>query len=130
MLQILIEERRSSHHSRHNEGREKCTLRVGDVAKAYIQVQSRTENGVVGKSNYRARGKFIITKDLNNNSFEVQRYGEPSAAFRKYKHTELYLLPPARMSMPFKAARRITTCTLSRDTTEAYVECAGTFLFR
>ena len=31
---------------------------------------------------------------MNNNYFEVQRYGEPSAAFRKYKNTELYLPPP------------------------------------
>ena len=34
-------------------------------------------------------------KDLGNNSFEVQRYGEEGSATRKYKNTELYLLPLA-----------------------------------
>ena len=71
MLQILIEEHISAHCSRHNERREKCTLKVGDVVKAYVQVQSRAENGVVGKLSYQARCPFIITKDLNKNSFEV-----------------------------------------------------------
>ena len=60
-----------------------------------MQVQSRADTGLVGKLAYRGRGLFIITKELGNNSFEVQRYGEPDSAVRKYKNTELYLLPPA-----------------------------------
>ena len=44
---------------------------------------------------YKAKGLFIITSDLGHNSFEVQRYDKPSSAKRKYKNTELYLLPPA-----------------------------------
>ena len=63
--------------------------------KAYVQVQFRTDTGLVGKLSYRAKGSYIITKDLGNNPFKVQRYSDESSATRKYKNTELYLLPPA-----------------------------------
>ena len=95
VLQILIEERRSTHRDRHNKGKTMCTLKIGDVVKAHVEVQSSADTGVVGKLSYRARGPYIITQDLGNNSFEVQRYGEEGSATRKYKNTELYLLPPA-----------------------------------
>ena len=49
-----------------------CTLKIGNIAKAYIQVQSKAESGIVGKLIYRAQGTFIITKDLGTESFEVQ----------------------------------------------------------
>ena len=65
------------------------------MVKAHVQVQSRAVTGLVGKLIYRAKGPFIITKYLENNSFEVQRYGSPESATRKYKNNELYLLPPA-----------------------------------
>ena len=39
---------------------------------------------------------FVVTSDLGNNSFEVQPYDKnPKSAPRKYKNTELYLIPPA-----------------------------------
>ena len=95
ILQVLIDERRQAHRDRHNKGKALCTLKVGDVVKAHVQVQSRADTGIVGKLAYRARGPFIIVKDLGNNSFEVQRYGNTDSAVRKYKNTELYLLPPA-----------------------------------
>ena len=95
ILQVLIDDRRSAHRLRHNEGKLPCALKVGDVVKAHVQVQSNADNGVVGKLSYRARGPFIITTDLGGGSFEVQRYGDTAAATRKYKNTELYLLPPA-----------------------------------
>ena len=72
-----------------------CTLKFGDVVKAHVQVQSRSDMGVVGKLSYHARGPFIIITDLGNGSFEVQRYGDSASATRIYKNTELYLLPPA-----------------------------------
>ena len=63
--------------------------------KVHVQVQSRADTGLVGKLIYRVKGPYIIMKDLGNNSFEVQRYGEEGSATRKYKNTELYLLQPA-----------------------------------
>ena len=65
------------------------------MVKAYIQVQSSADKGVVSKLSYRAKGPFIITKDLGHDSFEVQRYDNPTSAKRKYTSLELYLLAPA-----------------------------------
>ena len=94
ILQVLIDDRRTSHRLRHNEGKSPSSLKVGDVVKAHVQVQSNAERGIVGKLAYRARGPFLITKDLGGGSFHVQLYGDSSAPLRKYKNTELYLLPP------------------------------------
>ena len=95
LLQILIEERRTAHKDRQNKGKIQCSLKIGDVLKAHIQVQSRVDSGIVGKLLYHARGPFIIIKDLDMNSFEVQRYADPDSTVREYKNTELYLLPPS-----------------------------------
>ena len=94
ILQVFIEERRAAHRERHNINCIQCSLKVGDAVKAHVQVQSQPESVTVGKLSYRARGPFIITQDLGDNSFEVRRYDEPSSAVRKYKNTEIYLLPP------------------------------------
>ena len=72
ILNILIEERITEHHKHHDKGETRCTLTVDDVLIAHIQVQSRVDTGLVGKVSYRARGPFIITKYLGNNSFEAQ----------------------------------------------------------
>ena len=74
ILQVLIDERHQSHGEQHNKGKAICTLKVGNIVKACVQVQSRADTGIVGKLAYRARGMFIIIKDLGNNSFEVQNY--------------------------------------------------------
>ena len=95
VLQILIQERRDTHRDRHNSDKRLCDLKIGDVVKAHVQVNSVASKGVVGKLSYRAKGPFVITKDLGHNSFEVQSYDDPSSSNRKYKNTKLYLLPPA-----------------------------------
>ena len=65
------------------------------MAKAHVQTQSIVKRGIVGKLSYSAKGPFIITADLDHGSYEVQRYDDPTSSKRKYKNTELYLLPPA-----------------------------------
>ena len=72
--QMLIEENRATHQERQNKGKIQCTIKVGDMVKSHIQVQSHTDTDLVGKLRYRARGPYIIMKDLGNNSFEVQQY--------------------------------------------------------
>ena len=94
VLQILIEERRMEHQARMNKSRTESNLKVGDVVKAHVQVQSKAASGEVEKLSYKARGPFIITKDLGFGSLEVAPYQDPTGARRKYKSTELYLLPP------------------------------------
>lgn len=95
VLKILIEERRLMHQTRLNQNKVKSNLKVGDIVKAHVQVQSKTSTGVVDKLSYRARGPFRILEDLGFDSFSVQDYHNPKGATRKYKSTELYLLPPA-----------------------------------
>ena len=72
-----------------------CNLKVGDVIKAHVQVDSVVEKGVVGKLSYQAKGPLIITVDLGDNSFEVQTYDDPNSAKQKYKNMELYILLPS-----------------------------------
>ena len=91
---MLVEEQRISHRELHNKGKTPCALKIGDVARARVQLQSRAESGIIGKLSYRARGPFIISNDLGNDPFKVQLYGAPESATRKYKNTELYLLLP------------------------------------
>ena len=93
VAQVLIEERRLAHQERVNKDKIVSSLQVGNIVKAYVQVQSTQELGVVGKLSYRARGPFRIVTVLGHNSFEVQNWTNPTAATRKYKATELYLLP-------------------------------------
>ena len=95
VLQTLIEERHSAHRERWNKNRETYKFNKGDVVKAHIQIQSKLDNGEVGKLSYRARGPFQIIEDLGSDSYHVKRYNDTSAAVRKYKGTDLYLLPPA-----------------------------------
>ena len=89
VLQILLDERRTNMSEKHNSGKTDCELRVGDVVKYRVQTQSIVKRGIVGKLSYGAKGPFIITADLGNGSFEVQRYDDPTSAKRKYKNTEL-----------------------------------------
>ena len=83
ILQILIEERRTPQREHYTEGKTLCTLKICDVVKAHIQVQSSADTGLVGKLSYRYRGPFIITQDLGNTSFEVQWYGKAESVKSK-----------------------------------------------
>lgn len=93
--QLLIEERRKSMRERANQNKITPPFQVGDVVKAHIQVKSNASDGKVGKFSYQIKGPLQITKDLQNGSFEVQRYGNPNAAIWKYRGCDLYLLPPS-----------------------------------
>lgn len=95
ILQILIEERRLMHQTRLNKTLTASSLKVNDIVKAHVQVQSNSATGTVEKLSYKARGPFRITASLGFDSFEVQDYHNPSGAKRKYKSTELYILPPS-----------------------------------
>ena len=95
VVQILVDERREAHRLRWNKDKVEQLFEVGDVVKAHVQVNSNAAHGEVGKLSYQAKGPFQITECLGHNSYEVKRYNDPESASRKYKGTELYLLPPA-----------------------------------
>ena len=90
-----MEERRTAHRTRHNTNRAAKLFQVGDVVKAHVQVHSNSSKGIVGKLSYQGRGPFQIKEILGANSYHVQRYNDQDAPIRKYKGTELYLLPPS-----------------------------------
>ena len=71
VLQIIIEEHRTSHRERHNKGKTVCNLKVGDVVKAHVQVNSVADKGLISKLIYKVKGPFTITADLGHHSFEV-----------------------------------------------------------
>ena len=95
VLQILIEEHRISHRDRWNNKQAEKQFKVGDVVKAHVQVQSNSSKGDVMKLSYQARGPFQIKEVLDSDSYIVERYNSSSTSTRKYKGTELYMLPPA-----------------------------------
>jgi hypothetical protein len=94
LVEILVQERRERHRDRHNKDKVQPQFKLGDVVKAHVQVSSNKSTGEVKKLSYQARGPFQITACLGHNSYKVRRYNEPNSATRKYKATELYLLPP------------------------------------
>ena len=65
------------------------------MVKVYIQVQSKLDNGEVGKLSYRARRPFQIIENFGSDSYHVKRYNDANSVVRKYKRINLYLLPPA-----------------------------------
>ena len=95
ILQVLIKEQQTAHCDRHNKNKIQPNFKTGDVVKAHVQVKSNIATGEVAKLSYQAQGPFQITKELGQNSYQVQKYNEPNSATRKYKATELYLLPPS-----------------------------------
>ena len=84
VLKLLIEYRRDAHRNRHNRDKSISDLKVGDVVKAHVQVNSVASKGVVSKFSYRDKGPFTITADLGNNSFEVQQYDDLSSSKQNY----------------------------------------------
>ena len=65
------------------------------MVKDHLQVQSKLDNGEVGKLSYRARVPFQIIENFWSDSYHVERYNDANSAARKYKGTDLYLLPLA-----------------------------------
>ena len=66
--------------------------------KAYVQVKSKSELGILKNLSYQAKGPFIVTKDLHHSAFDVKPYNRLNVTTLKYKATELYLVPPVLYS--------------------------------
>ena len=95
VLQLIVEERRTAHRKHWNNGKEPQLFLVVDVVKAHVQFQSKYDTVEVKKMSYQARRPFQIKSVLGNNSYEVKLYNKLKSSTRKYKGTDLYLLPPA-----------------------------------
>ena len=91
-----MEERHKRHREHHNSTINATTsLKVEDIVKSHVQVQSKSKSAIAKKLSYQVKGPFIVTKCLHQNAFEVKPYNRPNGATRKKKATELYLLPLA-----------------------------------
>ena len=51
-------------HDKHDEGIRACNLKVGDVVKAHVQLQSTADRDILSKLSYKAKVPFVITVDL------------------------------------------------------------------
>ena len=105
ILRVLIEDRREQHRLRHNSTKTPQYFKPGDIVRAHIQVNSKSDTGTVKKLSYRSRGPFEIIADKGHGSYNVRPYNRPTAAIRTYKSVDLYPLPPALFpSNPLDAA--------------------------
>ena len=79
-----MEERCTRHQEHHKSTVTNTTsLKVGDIVKAHVRVQSKSESGIVKNLSYQVKFTFIVTKDLHHNTFEVKPYNQPDGATRK-----------------------------------------------
>ena len=63
VLQVLVEERCTRHREHHNSTITTTTsLKVGDIVKSHVHVQSKSESVIVNNLSYKAKGIFIITR--------------------------------------------------------------------
>ena len=75
VLQVLVENIRKRHRELHNSTINATTsLKLGDIVKSHVQVQSKSESVIVKTIIYQAKGPFVVTKDLHHNAFEVKPY--------------------------------------------------------
>lgn len=95
VVKLIVEDRRATHRARMNKGKPSQIFKVGDAVTARVSIQSKADTGTVQKLSYKARGPFQIVEVLGSDSYTVRRYGLPNSEPRKYKGTDLFLLPPA-----------------------------------
>ena len=72
------------HQERHNSKITATTLlKVGDIVKSRVQVQSKRESIIVKNLSYQSKVPFVVTKYLCHNAFELKPYNRPNGATRK-----------------------------------------------
>ena len=84
VLQVLVKERCRRQRELHISTITDITsLKLGDIVKAHVKIQSKSESGIVKKISYQAKGPFIVTKDPYHSAFEVEPYNRPNGATHK-----------------------------------------------
>ena len=94
LLAYLVEDRRTAHRERINEGRNLIKFKPGDFVMGRVAVQSKKSIQRVGKLVYQSKGPFVVVEDTGNDAYLVRRYGKPNGPLMKYMTQDLYLLPP------------------------------------
>ena len=68
-------------------------LKVVDIVKAQVKIQSNLEYGSVEKLSCRSQGPYKIINNIGHNSFELKNWVYYTAAICKYKTHQIYFLP-------------------------------------
>ena len=63
------------------------SLKLEDIIKSHLQVQSKSDSGIVKNISYQEKVPFVVTKDLNHNAFEVKPHNWSNGDTQKYKAT-------------------------------------------
>ena len=79
ILKILIEDRRTTHAERINNGRNILTIHPGDIVMAHTAVQSDKIKDKVAKIRYQVRGPFQIIKGTGRGSCIIRKLNKPDS---------------------------------------------------
>ena len=95
ILEILIEDRRTTHRKRINNKRNVVTLQDGDIVMARREVMSDKTKNRVGKLTYQVSGPFRITRSTSHGSYYAWKLKNKNSVEQKFMAEDLYPLPPS-----------------------------------
>lgn len=75
ILQILVEDRQTTHREYSNTKRNIVRLKSNDIVVARTEVQSDKAKGKVAKLSYHVSGSFRILRYTGQSSYTIQQYG-------------------------------------------------------
>jgi hypothetical protein len=95
ILQLLTEERRTSHAERRNLTRSPHAFQVGDIVTVLVQVNSNAATDTVAKLSYRRRGPYLVVVSHGNGSYDLCKLYDSNSPSVKHLGQHMTILPPA-----------------------------------
>ena len=95
ILEILIEDRRTTHRKRINNKRNVVTLQDGDIVMARREVMSDKTKNRVGKLTYQVSGPFRVTRSTGHGSYYARKLKNKNSVEHTFMAEDLYPLPPS-----------------------------------
>ena len=95
ILQLLTEERRTSHAERSNSTRSPHAFQAGDIVTVLVQVNSNAATDTVAKLSYRRRGPYLVLASHGNGSYDLRKLYDPNSPPVKHLGQHMTILPPA-----------------------------------
>ena len=95
ILQLLTEERRTSHAERRNLTRSPHAFQVGDIVTVLVQVNSNAATDTVAKLSYRRRGPYLVVVSHGNGSYDLRKLYDSNSPSVKHLGQHMTILPPA-----------------------------------
>ena len=94
ILQILIEDHRSTHVECINNSRNLIFLKAGDIVMARPVIQSNISKNKIVKLSYYVRGLYLIVRRTVFCSYYVRKLHKPDSSELKFMAYDSYPLPP------------------------------------